>query len=73
MRVFFDFRCKNGHEFEQYVDRETTTSRCQCGADAKKVLSVPNFHLEGASGDYPTAAARWEREHIKHGSKGPKA
>jgi len=71
MNVFFDFKCKNGHVFEDFVDRSVTTSRCKCGADAVKILTVPNFHLEGASGDYPTAAQKWERDHVRNGSKGP--
>ena len=28
----FDFRCENGHVFEEFVDGTTTASRCGCGA-----------------------------------------
>ena len=36
----FDFRCSNGHIFEEFVEDGATTSRCGCGAVATKVVSL---------------------------------
>ena len=49
----FDFKCSNGHIFEDFVDEDTTVSRCDCGANATKILSATPHILEGASGTFP--------------------
>lgn len=67
MLVFYDFKCSNGHIYEDFVARGTTTSRCKCGANAKKVLTVPNFHLDGSDPSWPTASDKWTREHERKG------
>jgi predicted nucleic acid-binding Zn ribbon protein len=59
----YDFVCTNGHQFEEFVFKDIATSRCGCGADARRVLSAPAFHLDGSSGHFPGAASKWEREH----------
>jgi predicted nucleic acid-binding Zn ribbon protein len=63
----YDFRCTNGHVFEEFV-KDVTTSRCGCGANATKMVSAPSFHLDGASG-FPRQHMKWVREHEKAGSK----
>lgn len=63
----YDFRCNNGHHFEQFVSQDTETSRCGCGADAKRIASPTRCSLNGADGGFPGAAMRWEREHEKAG------
>jgi len=65
----YDFKCTNGHLFEEFVEAGTTTSRCGCGANATKMVSAPSFHLEGASGDFPGRHMKWVREHEKAGKK----
>jgi len=65
----YDFRCTNGHVFEEFVKSGTTTSRCGCGANATKMVSAPSFHLDGASGDFPGQHMKWVREHEKAGNK----
>ena len=65
----FDFRCTNGHVFEEFVEGTVTTSRCGCGADATKMVSAPSFHLDGASGDFPGQHMKWVKEHEKAGKK----
>lgn len=67
----YDFRCDNGHEFEAFVEKDVTTSRCGCGANARKIISVPNFHLDGTDPSYPTAFDKWAKDHEK-GAKGNK-
>jgi hypothetical protein len=46
----FDFKCTNGHIFEEFVEEGTTTSRCGCGANATKIVSATQHMLDGASG-----------------------
>ena len=69
MYKFYDFRCTNGHEFEDMVKAGITTSRCGCGADATRLLSAPRCVLEGASGDFPGQHMKWVREHEKAGKR----
>ncbi len=69
MYKIYDFRCKNGHIFEEMVDDGVTTSRCGCGALATKMVSAPSFHLDGASGDFPGKHMKWVKEHEKAGQK----
>ena len=65
----FDFRCTNGHVFEDMVESGVTTSRCGCGANATKLVSAPSFHLDGSTGDFPGQHMKWVREHEKAGRK----
>jgi hypothetical protein len=59
----FDFKCSNGHLFEEFVESNVTTSRCGCGANATRVVSAVKCVLEGASGDFPGRHMKWVREH----------
>ena len=52
MRLF-DFRCPDGHKFEDLVKSDVTTSRCSCGLDANRIVSPVRSRLEGISGDFP--------------------
>jgi hypothetical protein len=69
MYKIYDFRCTNGHVFEDFVKSGTTTSRCGCGANATKMVSAPSFHLDGSTGDFPGRHMKWVREHEKAGRK----
>ena len=66
----FDFRCGNGHIFEEFVEEGTTTSRCGCGAVATKVVSATKCVLDGHSGDFPGRHLKWVREHEEAGQRG---
>jgi len=61
MRVLNDFKCVEcGHTSERLLDNDILEVDCQyCQGIAKKARAVPNFQLEGTSGDYPTAADKW--------------
>ena len=59
----FDFRCTNGHIFEEFVEGHSTSSRCGCGANATKIVSATKHVLDGASGDFPGRNMKWVREH----------
>ena len=63
-----EFRCDQGHIFEEFVTEDITVSRCDCGANATKIVSATNHVLEGASGDFPGRHSKWVREHQKAGS-----
>ena len=69
MFKIYDFRCTNGHVFEEMVESGVTSSRCGCGADATKMVSAPSFVLEGHSGDFPGRHMKWVREHEQAGRK----
>ena len=64
----FEFKCDQGHIFEQFVEGSVTSSRCGCGANATKIVSATNHVLEGASGDFPGRHSKWVREHSKAGT-----
>ena len=64
----FEFKCEQGHIFEQFVEGSVTSSRCGCGANATKIVSATNHVLEGASGDFPGRHSKWVREHSKAGT-----
>lgn len=59
----FDFECAAGHRSERFVQDNTDFVPCDCGLQATRQLSAPAFHLDGASGHFPGAASKWEREH----------
>lgn len=69
MYKIYDFRCTNGHIFEEMVESGITTSRCGCGANATKMLSAPKCVLDGSSGDFPGRHMKWVREHESAGRK----
>lgn len=69
----FDFRCTNGHVFEDFVDSTITTTRCGCGANATKIVSATPFILDGSTGDFPGRHMKWVREHEEAGRKGREA
>ena len=63
----FEFKCDQGHIFEEFVEAGATISRCDCGANATKIVSATRHVLEGASGDFPGRHSKWLREHEKAG------
>tara|TARA_R110000787_G_scaffold18482_1_gene56619 strand:+ start:26592 stop:26825 length:234 start_codon:yes stop_codon:yes gene_type:complete len=70
--VLFDFKCKNGHVFEELVEKKTHATRCSCGLKAKRTISPIKSQLEGISGDFPDASDRWVKNresHIKYERK----
>ena len=62
LRVF-DFRCVKGHVYEHMIDVETRTVKCKtCGRPAQRMLAAPRSQLDGCSGDFPSAAMKWEKK-----------
>ena len=69
MKKLNDFVCQCGNKFEELT--EGNTVKCpQCSNLALKVISPIKFHLEGASGDFPTAADKWTKDHINAAKRG---
>jgi hypothetical protein len=69
----FEFQCAKQHITEKYIDESETVVQCpHCGNDATRIISTPNFMLDGCSGHFPTAADAWVRKresHIKYERK----
>jgi len=66
--ILYDYRCACGHEFEGFAHIGDYTAKCgQCGGNASRLISAPTIKLEGWSGDFPTAAAKWTKMHEKAG------
>ena len=56
MYKIYDFRCENGHVFEEMVSKGITTSRCGCGANATKMVSALSaFHSTDLMGTFQVA------------------
>lgn len=61
---FFDFLCEQGHKTEAYIDSEVREINCKvCSQTAKRVVSGAAIKLEGWSGSFPGAAAKFDRIH----------
>lgn len=63
MRKIFDVRCTSCNTVFEEFGYADDTYRCECGGDAKRIISPVKCSLEGASGDFPGAAMKWERDH----------
>jgi len=63
MKKLFEFECKQCGIFEDLVEYTQTHDCPSCGQEANKIISSPSIQLEGWSGDFPGAFAKWERKH----------
>lgn len=64
MLMMRDFRCVvTGEVFERLADSKANHVRCNCGGEARRIISPIRCQLEGASGDFPGAHFKWLREH----------
>ena len=57
-----DFKCPNGHVKEYFVSDDIELIRCECGEDAKKVISPIRSVLDPISGDFAGATMKWARD-----------
>ena len=61
---YFDFLCEDDHVHEAFVESEVRTISCKtCSKDAHRMVSSPAIKLEGWSGSFPGAAAKFDRIH----------
>jgi hypothetical protein len=63
MKRIYEFACKNGHKTERLTDYESISLVCECGEESHRILSAPAFRLEGWSGSFPTAHAKFDKSH----------
>lgn len=68
LRVY-DFTCQWGHTTEHFVEHDIVEVECECGALAKRQIPAPRAVLDGCSGDFPTAADKWEQRRNSHMKK----
>ena len=63
----FDFRCDVGHVHERLVESAVRFVLCQtCGRPANRLIAAPRCQLDGCSGDFPSAAMKWEANRESH-------
>jgi len=70
--MIYEFRCSKGHITEYLLavkDMDSVQPCKSCKKEAKRIISVPHFTLEGVSGDFPTAADKWARVHEEAGKR----
>jgi len=66
----FDFECALGHRDEYFVEADVRVIECRvCGRVAARLIAAPRINLEGISGDFPTAADKWEKRRESHMAK----
>jgi hypothetical protein len=67
VRIMLDFMCSKEHISEQLVKAGTDWVICStCGETAGRLVSAPRIALDGISGDFPTASAKWEQRRESH-------
>ena len=65
--LLFDFQCANGHIQEALVPSTFRFMPCnQCDLSAKRIISPVRAQLEGITGSFPGAAAKWEKRRESH-------
>lgn len=61
-RRMFDFKCKDSHITESFVDVDTKEVQCgECGEMATRMISTPTIYLDPVSGLYPSATSKWAK------------
>lgn len=65
LRVF-DFRCRNGHVVEHFVEADIEEVECHCGAMGLRQIAAPRCELDGCSGHFPGAADKWVARRESH-------
>ncbi len=62
MKILRDFKCPDCLTvYERFLDASVTQVPCACGEAAIREISMPTVSLEGISGDFPGAHARWAK------------
>jgi len=69
----FDFRCKNNHITEHWIDADEQPTCPICDAETTKLLSAPNVSLDPISGSFPGATMKWAKDREKKIQKERKA
>lgn len=62
----FEYECPTHGKFEEFSwGRKEWTLCPQCKEVSTPALSAPRSNLEGITGAFPDAAAKWKRLHIE--------
>lgn len=70
MLIIVDVQCSKSNEvFERLVDSQTRVVRCNCGAEAKRIITPINFKLDGSDPSFPGAYSKWVKTHEKKSAK----
>lgn len=71
MLILFDFDCVEcNHRIEKLVKSDVRHAECpECGGNMYRVISPVRSKLEGISGHFPDAAAKWAKQHEQEGRK----
>lgn len=60
----FEFVCDNSHVTERLVKDDVREVECAvCGSLASRIVSAVRCNLEGITGDFPGAYAKWNNVH----------
>ena len=74
MAIIIDFRCKNEHTTEKFIDSKTTEIQCpECSLIANRIISPVRSLLDPISGDFAGATMKWARDREKKIQKERKA
>ena len=67
MRQLNDYHCNWCNTTVEYLANPQDVILCDCASEAEltRVISAGHFILDGASGDFPTAAAKWETRRVQ--------
>lgn len=61
-RRLFEFKCKNSHITESFVEVDTKEVQCGgCCEKATRIVSSPRISLDGTDPVYVSAYDRWAR------------
>lgn len=70
MRKIFDVRCTKCDNVDEVFGYMDQTYPCSvCGSDAERLITPVSFHLDGASGHFPTASDKWVADHKRRAKK----
>ena len=62
MKQLRDFACETcGTVQERFINNEVVQVDCACGAIANRLIGMPTVKLEGISGAFPGAHAKWAK------------
>ncbi len=62
------YKCPDNHTqecFRSISDRDLPEVCKVCGQESKKIITTVGIQLEPFTGDFPDAAAKWERHHAE--------
>jgi hypothetical protein len=62
-RRIYDFKCKDLHITESFVDVDIKEVQCgKCDEKATRIISPTTIYLDPVSGQFPSATAKWARQ-----------